>query len=669
MSPRVLVRLQNVKCACCYARGRVAALAVLALLSGMSLRAYAALEGTPLEDAQNIVHMLDYVGVDYPVFVQDGRILDEAEYAEQLEFAGQVEALLGTLPDHPEQAALIKAAGALKADVLAHAPGTEITRQATTLRWAVIKAYDLAVTPKRAPDLGEGAALYATHCASCHGMQGRGDGPAAAGLEPAPANFHDAGRMAQRSLYGLYSTITLGVQGTGMAGYRALSEDDRWALAFYAGGLGLDSAEQEQGARLWEQGVGRPVFSDLKPLTTLTRQDVVEQEGPEAAMVMAWLVGHPAAIAVGGDSPIALSKRLLEDSVQAYLKGDREAAQRLAVSAYLEGFELAEASLDAVDGALRLQVEEAMLTYRSQLRAAAPEAEVGQQATRIQALLDQSAERLGDESLSPVAVAGSAFVILLREGLEAILVLAAVIAFLVKAERRDVLKYVHAGWIGALLLGVATWFLARYVVTISGAGRELTEGITALLAAAILLYVGFWLHDKSHAKAWKGFIEKRLKGALSQGTLWALVAVSFFAVYREVFETVLFYQALWSQAGSGSGGYIVTGLLLGAITLMALSWAIFHYGVRLPIGAFFTASSILLALLAVVFVGHGVAALQEADWLPANLIAFPRVPVLGIYPTVQSLAAQAVMLLIILIGFAYGQRATGGGKGSAPVGA
>ncbi|MGN2390898.1 FTR1 family protein [Pelomicrobium sp. G1] len=635
----------------------LAAVFAAALIAAMEARA--ALSEANLRDAQSIVHMLDYVSVDYPEFVRDGQVLDEAEYREQLEFAGQVLALLQTLPPPPQQADLLAQAAELKRRIEGKAPGEEIARLASALRWAVIDAYNLAVTPKRAPDLSRARTLYAEHCAGCHGAQGRGDGPAALGMDPPPSDFHDQTRMASRSVYGLYSTITLGVAGTPMTSFRHLSEEDRWALAFYVAGIGIDPALAEKGAALWKEGVGRDVFAGLKPLATLTRKEVAEKHGEDAAAVMAWLAAHPEALDPAAGSPIAESRRLLAESVDAYRRGDRAEAQRLAVAAYLEGFELAEAGLDTVARNLRIEVEAAMMAYRGLLRSGATVAEVESKAAAIDVLLARAEELFGGEALSPSAAAVSAFVILLREGLEAILVLAAVIAFLVKAERRDLLKYVHAGWTGALLLGLATWVVASHLVSVSGAGRELTEGITALLAAAILIYVGFWLHGKSHAQAWKAFIEQRLKGALSRGTVSALVAVSFLAVYREVFETVLFYQALWTQTGDTGGGSILVGFLGGAAALVVISWGIFRYGLRLPIGPFFTVSSVLVALLAVVFVGQGVAALQEAGRLPADLVVFPRVPVLGIYPTVQTLLAQAIVLALVIAGFAWNRSSAG----------
>jgi high-affinity iron transporter len=243
--------------------------------------------------------------------------------------------------------------------------------------------------------------------------------------------------------------------------------------------------------------------------------------------------------------------------------------------------------------------------------------------------------------------------ILLREGLEAILILAAILAFLSKADRHDAIRHVHAGWLAALTLGIATWLAATYFITISGANRELTEGITALLATAVLLYVGFWLHGKVYAQRWKRFIETKVRGALTSRTMWALALVSFLAVYREVFETVLFYQALWVQAGPAGHTGILIGFVGAAGALIVLAWLIFRYSVRLPIALFFGTSSALLVGLAVVFAGKGVAALQAAGIFPIDPVHIPSIPFLGIYPNRQALALQVVLLCVVLLGFAY----------------
>jgi high-affinity iron transporter len=608
-------------------------------------------QGAP-EQVPLILHMLDYMAVEYPELVQDGTVLDAAEYEEQVEFSQQVQSMLAQLSAHPAQPGLLQQAAQLVALIQAKRPGSEVASLATQLRWSVIRAYNVEVAPKRLPDLRTGAPLYQAQCSGCHGLQGQGDGPAAASLDPSPSNFHERQRMEQRSLYSLYSTITLGVQGTGMSSFRTLSEEERWALAFYVSNLASHEADLKRGAELWQSGVGHTWFPDLASIATATASDVRAAHGDDAVHVLVYLRSHPELVMSASESPLARSSRLLRASLEVYRQGQAQAAQELAVSAYLDGFELVEASLDPVDKPFRMMVEAEMLRYRAMLKNGEPIAAAESQADRIQELLTEVQHLLGRTRLPAGATFFSAFVILLREGLEAILVLAAIFALLIKAGRRDAMPYVHAGWIAALALGGMTWLVASYVIVIGGATREVTEGITALVAAAILLYVGFWMHRKAYADRWHSFLHGQLRDALSARTMWALALVSFLAVYREAFETVLFYQALWIQAAPAYVP-VLGGLLTAAVALIVLGWLILRGSIRLPLGLFFGATSVLLALLAVIFVGKGVAALQEAGSLPVDPVNVPAIPALGLYPNLQGLALQALLILLIGGVFAY----------------
>ena len=430
----------------------------------------------PAERAQTILHMLDYVAVDYPEAVKDGKVVDQSEYDEQLEFVTQVRALLEQLAARPERPELLARADRLVGLVRDRRPGLDVTALATQLRWAIITAYDVEVAPKRPPDLRQAAALYAAQCAACHGATGRGDGPAGQGLDPKPSNFHDRDRMGQRSVYGLYSTITLGVNGTAMASFRGLGDEPRWALAFYVANLGQAEAELRRGAELWQAGQGRQTFPDLASVVTRSAREVEAQHGAAAVALLGYLRTRPDVFASSGNAAIATSLRLLRESVDASRQGRARQAQDLAVSSYLEGFELVEASLDALDRGLRMAVEAEMIRYRGLLRDGAPLPQIEAQAAAVEGLLGKARDLLDAGSLPASATFLSAFVILVREGLEAILIVAAIVALLVKANRRDALPWVHGGWIAALLLGGLTWVVASYLISISGATREVTEG-------------------------------------------------------------------------------------------------------------------------------------------------------------------------------------------------
>lgn len=597
---------------------------------------------------QQLVQLIDYVAVDYPGAVAEGQVVNEAEYAEMRDFATAIGEQISKLPASDTKPALQGAAQQLIDLIDQRESAPAVAEVANRMRSDIIRSYDLVAVPRKAPDLVHGKVLYAQQCAACHGAEGRGDGPQATGMSPPPIDFTDPTRYRQRTLHGLYSTITLGVKDTAMAGYSQLSDQERWDLAFYAGHLATTAAERERGEALWEDRHADPPLARPGVLTTLTPAEAEARYGTNAAAVMAYLRSNPQA-AFGRTSPLDYARDKLDEALTAYRTGDPRGAYRLAVQAYLEGFELVEQGLDAIDPQLRRDVEEQMTALRNDMRAGADLPEIEGRIASVQTLLDDARQRLDTTSLSAPTVFASALVILLREGLEALLVVAALAAFLIKTERKEGLRYLHLGWIGALGAGFLTWVVSRYFFEIGGADREITEGVAAMLAAAVLFSVGFWLHDKAHATQWKRFIDHKVRKALSSGTLWALAGLSFIAVYREVFETILFYQALLVQTDEAGQRMAFGGMLTAVGALAVLAWLILRYSTRLPLRQFFGVTGLFMFVLAVIFAGKGTAALQEAGFIPVSPVAFPRIDLLGIYPNMQGLVLQAGLVFLALL--------------------
>jgi high-affinity iron transporter len=207
-----------------------------------------------------------------------------------------------------------------------------------------------------------------------------------------------------------------------------------------------------------------------------------------------------------------------------------------------------------------------------------------------------------------------------------------------------VIRYIHLGWILALVCGGLTWLAAETVLTLSGRHRESMEGFISVFAALALFYVGYWLHTRSEARRWQHFIHEKVKAGISTRRVFGLTGISFFAVYREAFEVVLFYQALWMQ-NEGSHASILWGLAAGLAALMLATLAILKLGLKIPLKYFFGATGTLLYTMAFIFAGNGITELQAAQWLPTTPVSAPApIPMLGIYPTVETLAAQGLML-------------------------
>ncbi|MEO1968482.1 MAG: cytochrome c/FTR1 family iron permease [Sphingomonadaceae bacterium] len=604
--------------------------------------------------------LLDYMAVDYDGAVRNGQIVSRGEYAEMTEFADTIVSTIGDLPSRPGRSALVQQAGALQRQVDAKEGGDRIAATAHALSKALLTAYPVAIAPKTPPDVSRGDRLFADNCAACHGASGNGKGPNAAALDTPPIAFTDAGRARKRSLAALEQVITQGIDGTAMQSFRDLPPADRWALAFRAGEFAFSEADVQRGKALWRNEAAiRSRIPDLKTLVTTTSAALGEAIGKQKAdAVMAYLRMHPEAVARastgGAGDSIAVTRTKLDASLAAYRAGDAKKAKALALSAYLDGFEPIEPLLSAKDAGLMANIETRMGAFRAGIGDGISSGELASRAAAIETLLDDASAALSPQASSAVSTFLGAFTILLREGLEALLIVVAMLAFLRKAERVDALRYVHGGWISALAAGGATWAVATYAIGISGASRELTEGLGSLLAAVVLLSVGIWMHGKSHADQWQRYIRKKLSGALNRQSGWFLFALAFVVVYREVFETILFYAALWAQ-GNGAVMLLGAGAAIGVLALIA--WAMLRYSRSLPIGTFFRYSAWLMAILTVVLAGKGVAALQEAGWIDiAPLAEMPRISILGVFPTWQSVLAQIVALVAIVIGFVLNDR-------------
>lgn len=619
----------------------------------------AALRAAPVanpNDVQTVWRLLDYMAVDYGGAVEGGRIKSASEYAEMTEFAGSVSSRLATLPPKPERAALLSGAARLQGVIARKGTPQEVATLAHGLAADLLQAYPVPLAPASPPDVARGTALFGSTCAACHGATGNGHGPNAAKLSTPPIAFTDSARARERSVFALYQVITQGIDGTAMQSFADLPSGDRWALAFRAGSFALTDEQARKGERLWKADPSlRERVPDLKTLVGLTPASLANSIGEQRALaVMAYLRRHPEAVIEQAPASLSLVRQKLAASLDAARKGDRRAAKELALSAYLDGFEPVEPTLGARDATLLARIEGAMGEYRAAVDHGAAPDDLANRALVLNSLFDDAEAALAPGASSSASTFLGAFTILLREGLEALLIIVAMIAFLRKAERSEVLPYVHAGWAGALAAGLLTWMIATYAIGISGASRELTEGFGSLFAAVVLLSVGIWMHGKAQADQWQRYIREKMAHALSGRSAWFLFGLAFVVVYREVFETILFYAALWTQ---GNGGALLAGAGAAVAVLGVIAWAMLRYSRQLPIAKFFAYSSWLMAGLTVVLAGKGVAALQEAGIIDIAPIAdAPRLSMLGVFPTWQSIVAQLLMAVAIVAGFSLNRR-------------
>ncbi len=350
----------------------------------------------------------------------------------------------------------------------------------------------------------------------------------------------------------------------------------------------------------------------------------------------------------------------LQDMMILYESGDYESAYATARTAYLDSYEYVEIPLRPIAPDFTLEVEYLFAELRSSIKKEAPVHEVRSLVAQIDRNLDES-ERLvtGTGQVAPLIAFSASFAIIFREGLEAVLILGAIMTYLEASRNKRFKIYVHYGVVAAIGATAATWFVASYVIEISGASRELIEAIAALSATAVLFYVSFWILNKIEHKKWMEFVKAKVWQATTTGSVMVFVMLSFFTVYREGFETVLFYQAMFGFA-KYMEMYVGLGFVLGIGSLLAIYFVMRMMGKRLPLRVLFGLTMGIGAYLSIAFLGNAIRELQVLDIVPYTSMigTIPRLDInmatmTGIYPTLETVIGQIVLLGVYMVASAY----------------
>ena len=455
--------------------------------------------------------------------------------------------------------------------------------------------------PSRDFDFAAGKRLYEQNCASCHGAAGLGNGPLAHSLNPAPAHLSGAeARVLAPGL--LYRVLSVGVNGTAMKGWaNDFTSDQRWDVVAYVNSLRTGNTDLALGA---PRGVDA---------VAAIQRDVA---------------------------------RFLDSALASARRGRTSEAGDLAFDAYV-AFEPLEPTLRAREPGFVAQLESHFLTFRSSLRAGDTVAAVG------------AAGRIRDGVARSIVIAGAAggrwatffqsFLIAVREGFEAILILGAIIAMLVRTGNAVRSKDVWLGALGALAASAVTAVVLQTALRSLPATREVIEGVTMLVAVVVLFSVSYWIISKVESDRWRAFVQERVRTAMARGGRAAFAGVAFLVVYREGAESALFYQALLTP-GAHTVPPVLGGIAVGAVALVALYVAFNRFGRRVPLRIFFAGTGALLYLMAFIFTGNGIRELQAGGVVENTpLVGWPSVPALGIHPSVETLAAQWVLAGLFLL--------------------
>jgi high-affinity iron transporter len=346
----------------------------------------------------------------------------------------------------------------------------------------------------------------------------------------------------------------------------------------------------------------------------------------------------------------------LNNAYDSYFKKDVDGAKDWVNDAYFGYYEkegVERAVLSYISGKRASTVEYQFSIVKKLMTDGAGNREVRASLDSLSKMLHEDADQLDGKEESPVGVFLASLVIILREGFEAILVIAAIAAYLIRSGNGRQTRVVYMSGVAALVASALAAVAIQLVFEVSGANQEVIEGVAMLLAVVVLFFVSNWMVSKAEAEAWKSYIEGKVQTAVETGSSFALGAAAFLAVFREGAETILFYQALLGETGSYSN-MVWAGFGVGCVALVAIFVLVRYGSLVIPIRAFFMGTSILMYIMSIAFAGGGVKELQEADVIGVTPVNFVEsIDILGIYPTVETLLPQAVLLVLAVASVIY----------------
>jgi high-affinity iron transporter len=350
----------------------------------------------------------------------------------------------------------------------------------------------------------------------------------------------------------------------------------------------------------------------------------------------------------------------LDETLRLYREGNAEGALLTSRSAYLDSYENVEIPLRPIDPDFTLEMEIKFAELRNLIQSRAPYDQVEAMVVEIRRGLDES-ERLvsGTGIFAPAIAFSTSFSIIFREGLESALIVGAILTYLEASRNERFKKHVYYGIVIAVGATAVTWFIAGFIIEISGASRELIEAIAGVSAVAVLFWVSFWILNKIETKKWIEFVKAKVWKATTTGSVMVFVMLSFFTIYREGFETVLFYQAMLSFA-KYMEWYVVAGLVLGLAVITGATFVVRKLGRKLPLRVLFGLTMGIGAYMSIAFMGNAVREFQEVGYLQTTHLigTVPRLDIntaamTGIHPTLETIVAQLVLLGVYLAGSLY----------------
>jgi len=585
---------------------------------------------------RTFINLLDYIGTDYHNSVKDGKAINANEYNEMKEFSAKTINLFNKFSGEINSDNILEIKGnleKLKKLVGAKADQEDVNNIVNNIKSKILKLNLISVSPVRWPDILNGNKIFKTSCATCHGTNGDGNGVLAKNLNPKPTNFLNNTLMNSVSPFQIYNTIRLGISGTSMPPFNSLSDKEIWDVAFHINSLRYKNRykmSKDSLSKIYSKAISKTSLDEISTLPDKKLLKKFKANSKSDTLYLAAIRLHTAK--TSKVLTIELAAFYLNDVQSLYKNKEYEKASDKALSAYLEGIEPFEQQLQAIDSDQKNELESIMYKLRGDIKDRKSLEIINKDIGKAKSLIKDAALVLSDKNFSFWFAFFMAASIILREGIEAFLIIITILGVLKSINASDAIKWVHGGWIIALVAGIISMFFVNMIISFGAQSREVMEGIGSLIAVMLLIYVGFWLHSKTEAKKWKEFVENKIVKLVSSKNMIGLAIVAFIVVFREAFESVIFLSAVNLEIDKASQNGLYLGAISSLILVLALAWIAFKFAARLPVMKLFKYSAVIIAVLSIIIAGKGIRAFQESGYSSITNLPFHfNISFLGIY--------------------------------------
>lgn len=605
------------------------------------------------KNINTFINLIDYLIVDYHNAVDNGKVINNDEFAEMNEFIDNaiqlIQGISETIPIETKKR-ITKELNLLKNSIQNKASNNNIKHLAQSIKTEILNLNLVSLSPDFSYSLKEGEKLFLTNCTLCHNKNGDANTDFAITSNPKPANLLDSKLMSTISVFHIYNTIRLGIAGTNMLPFEKLSEKEVWNLAFYVSALRFQNQKNNSEFDKIQSKINKIITIEEKSsLTEDSLMQILKIKGIYSDNSIAALRLFSPKEALDNNGILATNHHLADITGLVKYK-QYEAASAKAISIYLSNIEPYEKKLQELDNQLKMNIEAAMIKLRADLKGQKSLEIIKQDIENIEKLVIEANTLLVTTKYDNCLAFLLSFSLIIREGIEALLIIVTIIGVLNKMNSKWAIKWIHIGWVLAISVGILSMFFIDSVKLISGENREIFEALASIFSVIMLLYVGFWLHSKSDAKAWKLFVENKVSTILVSRSIFGLALLSFVVVFREVFESTLFLTTLQLDLEKGSSFFVHIGAISAIIVTIFISWVLLKTTKNIPISKFFQISSLVIVILSVIMTGKSVNAFQEAGVL--SISSFPinfNLALIGLYSNYETISAQLILIGIIAL--------------------